>query len=63
MAMVDMHTAELGTAVERWKHFAGIEQTVRIKGAFDALLLVEIFFGKHRAHKIAFFDANAMLTG
>ena len=42
---------------------AGIEQVVRIEGAFDAHLLVEIDLGEHLRHQVALLDADAMLAG
>ena len=58
-----MHAAELGAAVQRRKHLAGIEQALVVEGAFDALLLIEIDLGKHHRHQVALFDADAVLAG
>src|SRR5689334_2430275 len=63
LAGVDMHAAELGAAVQGRKHFSGIEQALRVEGAFDALLLVQIDVGKHLAHQVALLDADAVLAG
>jgi len=58
-----VHPAELGTAVQGRKHFSGIEQTFRIEGAFDALLLVQVDLRKHRRHQVALLDADAVFAG
>src|SRR6478672_9955674 len=63
LAGVHMHAAKLGAAVQRRKHLAGVEQTLRVESAFQSLLLVQIDLGKHLAHQIALFDANAVLAG
>ncbi len=58
-----VHAAEFGAAVQGRKHLAGVEQALRIEGAFQALLLVEIDLGKHFRHQVALLDADAMLAG
>src|SRR5215831_17303731 len=63
LAGVDMHAAELGAAMQRREDFAGVEQALRIEGAFQALLLVEVDLGEHLAHQVALLDADAMLAG
>ena len=60
---MDVHTPEFGTAVQGWKHFAGIEETIGVKRTLDALLLIEIVLVEHCTHKISFLDTNAVLTG
>src|SRR5579884_2433688 len=62
-AGTDVQTAEFGAAMELRKHLAGIEQPVRIEGAFEALLLVEIDFVEHRSHQVALLDPDAVLAG
>ena len=62
-AGVDMQPAELGAAVQLREHLAGVQETVRVEGAFEALLLGEIHFVEHRAHQVAFLDPNPMFTG
>ncbi len=57
-----MHHAEFGAAMQGREHFARIEASLRIKRAFNALLLIEVGFIEHFAHEIAFFDANAMFA-
>ena len=52
----------LGAAMQRRKHFAGIEAVRRIEGAFDAHLLLQIRLVEHLAHQIALLDADAMLA-
>src|SRR5580700_5965103 len=41
-AGVHVHAAELGAAVQRREHLAGVKQTFFVKGAFEALLLIEV---------------------
>src|SRR5262249_2543188 len=62
-AGMDMETAEFGAAVQLRKHFSRIEQTIRIESTFQALLVREIALVEHRAHKIALFNADAVLAG
>src|ERR1700737_1870666 len=50
LAAVDMDAAQFGAAMQRRKHFSGIEQALRIERAFQPLLLVQIDLGKHLAH-------------
>src|SRR6185312_4303122 len=61
-AMMDMEMAELGAAMQLRERLAGIEQPVRVEGAFDAKLLVEIACAEHRRHEIALLDADAVLA-
>ncbi len=60
---MDVHAAELGAAVQGRKHFSRIEQPLRVEGAFQALLLVQINLAEHLAHEVALFDADAMFAG
>ena len=43
--------------------FPGLSRLVRIEGAFQPLLLVEIDLVEHRVHQVALFHADAMLAG
>src|SRR5712671_837638 len=63
LAAMDMDAAEFGAAVQGRKHFSGIEQALRVEGAFQPLLLVEIDLRKHLRHQIAFLDADAVFAG
>src|SRR6185312_6620960 len=63
LAVVDMHAAELGAAMEFREDLAGIEQPVRVEGTFEALLMVEIDLVEHRWHQVALLDADAVLAG
>src|SRR5262249_10512051 len=63
LARMDMHAAELRAAVQCRKHFSRIEQALRVKRAFQALLLVEVDLVEHIAHEIALLDADAVLAG
>src|SRR5262249_41334425 len=47
LSAADVHAAELGAAVQRGKHLAGIEQALVVECAFQALLLVEVDLGEH----------------
>src|SRR5271163_469006 len=62
-AAAHMHAAELGAVMERREHLAGIEQPLLVEGAFDALLVLHIDFGKHDRHQIPLLDPDAMLAG
>jgi hypothetical protein len=55
--------AQFGAAMQLREYLAGVEQAFGVKGAFQALLLVEIDLGEHDRHQIAFFNAHAMLAG
>lgn len=60
---MDVHAAELGAAVQGRKHLSGIEQALRVEGAFQTLLLVEVDLAEHFRHQIALLDADAVLAG
>jgi hypothetical protein len=60
---MDVQTAQLGAAVQRRKHLAGIEQPVGVEGAFEALLMREIGLVEHFSHKVALLDADPVLAG
>src|SRR5579883_3458274 len=62
-AGVHVQATELGAAIQLREHLAGVEQPVRIEGAFEALLLVEIGLGEHDAHQIALLDPDPVLAG
>ena len=40
--LMHMHAAELGAAVQLREHLSGIEQVLRVEGAFHPLLLGEV---------------------
>src|SRR4051812_25988094 len=63
LAAGNMHAAKLGAPVQLWEDLAGIEQAFLVKRAFEALLLVEVFFRKHHRHQITLLDADAVLAG
>ena len=56
-----MHAAKLGAAMQRRKHLAGIEQTLRVESAFDTLLLIEIDLNQQQRLKCAF-DSQGLLN-
>src|SRR6516165_2231917 len=60
---MDMHAAELGTAVECRKHLARIEQATAVEGAFEPLLLREVGLAEHDRHEIALLHAHPVLAG
>src|SRR4051794_33139687 len=62
LAGMDMHAAEFGAAMKRRKHFAGVQQALRVERTFEPLLLVEIDIAKHLRHQVALFDAHAMFA-
>src|SRR5262249_51491361 len=62
LAAMDVHTAELGTAVQHREHLAGVEEPVGIEGAFEPLLLRQLALAEHRAHEVALLDADAVLA-
>jgi len=59
---MDMQAAELGATVQLRKHFARIEQTVRVKRTFQALLVGQITLVEHGAHQVALFDPDPVLA-
>src|SRR5258707_8253176 len=63
LAAMDVDAPELGAAMELREDLAGIQQPVRIEGAFQALLLVEVDRIEHYRHQIALLDADAVLAG
>src|SRR5260370_24966803 len=63
LAAMDMHAAKFGAAMQGRKYLAGIEQALRVEGAFQPLLLVEIDLAEHLRHQVALLDADAMLAG
>src|SRR6185295_12796611 len=63
LAGMHMQAAEFGAAMQLGKHLAGVEQALRIEGALQPLLLIEIGLGEHHGHQIAFLDADAVLAG
>src|SRR5262249_26470395 len=62
-AGMDMDAAQLSAAMKLREDLAGIEQPVRVEGAFEAELMVEVDLVEHRRHEVALFDADAMLAG
>ena len=59
---MNMQTAELSATVQLRKHFPRIEQTIRVKRTFQALLMRQIALIEHGAHQIALFDPNPVLA-
>src|SRR6185295_18166836 len=62
-ALFDMHVSLFDAGGQRRKDLSRIEQTTRIKGAFEALLLREIRLAEHNRHQLALFQTNAMFAG
>src|SRR5262249_44074429 len=62
-AGMHVQAAELGAAMQRREHLAGIEQALVVEGAFEPLLLVEIGLREHRRHQVAFLHPDAVLAG
>src|SRR5579871_4305498 len=63
LAGMHVHAPQFGATVQGGKNLARIEEALRVEGAFDSLLLVEVDLGKHLAHQIAFLDTDAVLAG
>src|SRR5271170_1696231 len=62
-AAADMHAAEFGAVMECREHLAGIEQSLLVEGAFDALLMLHVDLGEHHRHQVPLLDPDAMLAG
>src|SRR5271154_6553486 len=62
-AAADMHAAEVGAVMGCRGHRAGLEQSLLVEGAFDALLVLHVDFGEHNRHQVALLDPDAMLAG
>ena len=63
LATVNVDAAEFGASMQRWKDLAGIEQALRVEGAFEALLLLQVVLAEHGAHQVALFDTDTVLAG
>src|SRR4051812_44948764 len=63
LPVVDMDAPELRAAAQLREHFPWIEQPVRIEGAFEAQLLIEVGLAEHHRHQVALFDADTVLAG
>ena len=59
---MDVDAPEFGTAVERGKDLARVEQAAVVESAFEPLLLGEIGLGEHRRHQVALLHPDAMLA-
>src|SRR5437762_6557250 len=53
LASMDVHAAKFGAAMKRRKHFARVQQSLRVEGTLQPLLLVEIDIAKHLRHQVA----------
>src|SRR3954452_13744732 len=60
-AAMDVDAPEFGAAMQRRKHFAGVEQPLAVERALEPLLLGQIGFVEHFRHQVALLDADAML--
>src|SRR5215216_4926600 len=63
LSAAHMHAAELGAAMQRRKHLAGIEQALGVERAFEALLRLEVDLREHGRHEIALLHPDAVLAG
>src|SRR5437660_12802273 len=63
IALMDVHFAELGAAVQRGHALAGVEQRVRIEGRFDREKALELAGTELDAHPGQLFDTYAVLAG
>ena len=57
-----MDTSKFGAPVQCRKDLARIQQAIRIEGAFEALLLLEVILVEHRTHKVTLLNSNAVLA-
>ena len=57
-----MKTTELGAAMQLRKYLTRVEQAVGIECAFQALLMRQVAFVKHRPHQVTLFDADPVLA-
>src|SRR3984893_14148089 len=57
-----MKTTELGATMQLRKYLARVEQAVGIECAFQALLMRQVAFVKHRPHQVTLFDADPVLA-
>src|SRR4029453_3861088 len=63
LAVMDVHLAELGAAVQRGPAFAGIEQRVRIERRLDRKETLELAGAELDAHLRQLLDPDAVLAG
>src|SRR5437879_13043636 len=63
LAAMDVYATQFCAAMQGRKYLAGIEQALRVEGAFQTLLLVEVDLAEHFRHQIALLDADAVLAG
>ena len=63
LPLVNMQAAEFSATMQGRENLARVEQMIRIKGAFQALLLFQVNFGEHLTHQITLFDTDTVLTG
>ena len=55
--------AQFRTAMQDRKYLAGVQPALRVKGAFDPLLLLQVLFIEHGVHEVPFFNADTVFTG
>src|SRR5579871_287689 len=63
LAAADVHAAQFRAPGQRRKYLTGVEQPLVVKGAFQALLLVEVGLREHRRHEVALLDTDPVLAG
>jgi hypothetical protein len=61
LAAMHLHPAEFYAATRRRKHLARVEESLRVKCAFESLLLSEVDVGELIPHQIPLLDAHAVL--
>ena len=49
-AGMNVEAAKFGAPMELRKNLAGIEQSIRVEGAFDPLLMRQVALVEHRSH-------------
>src|SRR5579859_4742781 len=60
--VMNMDPAQFRAAAKLREDLAGIEQLLRVEGAFEPHLVVEIGLGEHGRHQVALLDPDAMLA-
>ena len=60
---MDVQPAQFGAAVQLREYLPGVEEPVRVEGAFESFLMREIALVEHRPHQIALLDPDPVLAG
>ena len=60
--MMNVQPAKLSASMQDREDLTGIEKVIRIKRAFQSLLLFQIIFREHFPHQVTFFNPNTVFT-